>query len=248
LSPTYPHLSRAPLTEALIDFRVKRISEFPHHQVETLKSRLRDRYPVAVNLTNLNVTLQPGRAELVQGTSVPAGILLKSEDEKSVVQFRADGFTFNRLDPYTSWDEIYPETMRLWHEYVRITQPQTVSRLATRYINRLRLPLPIADLDEYLTAGPRLPPRLPHELRGYLIRVVVYDREREVSAIVTQTPEADPLDPAHLQILLDIDAYKDELLYLPDSSEIPAVLSRLRHCKNAIFYGSITKRTQEMYE
>lgn len=196
---------------------------------------------------NITVTLQSGQAGLAQAAQEKAGVLLKTVDGKTIVQFRADGFTFNRLEPYTSWDEIYPETMRLWQEYVRATRPDTVVRLATRHINRLRLPQPIADLQEYLKAPPQVPPGVPQQLRGYLVRLVVYDADQDVSAIITQTPEADPLDAAHVQILLDIDAYKDELALAPDSPEIATVLSRLRDCKNAIFYGSITDRTKEMY-
>ncbi len=41
----------------------------------------------------------------------------KTPDRLNVAQFRRDGFTFNRLRPYTKWEEIRPEALRLWQLY-----------------------------------------------------------------------------------------------------------------------------------
>ncbi len=63
-----------------------------------------------------------------------------SEDEVKLVQFRLDGFTFNRSKPYTSWEQVFPEAFGLWKEYVSLAAPEFVNRIAVRYINRLDLP------------------------------------------------------------------------------------------------------------
>jgi uncharacterized protein (TIGR04255 family) len=175
------------------------------------------------------------------------GVLFETEDGRTLAQFRVDGFTYNRLAPYSSWEEICPETLKLWETYVRCARPEYVVRVATRYINRLRLPHPIADLDEYLTAPPQIPKGMPQRLRGYLQRLVIYDESHDHSVILTQAPEANPLDDRHVTMLLDIDAYKDLDQLPPDSPDLKAILTRLREAKNTAFYSSITKRTQDMY-
>ena len=63
-----------------------------------------------------------GKFELKEGQPLSSetvdlgvdGYLNWSSDEKQVTQFRLDGFSFNRLRPYTGWETCYPEVMRRW--------------------------------------------------------------------------------------------------------------------------------------
>ena len=45
------------------------------------------------------------------------------EDEKQLVQVRMQGFSFNRLSPYTSLDDYLPEIKRTWDLFVSIASP-----------------------------------------------------------------------------------------------------------------------------
>src|SRR5450759_4716680 len=45
-------------------------------------------------------------------------LLFRHDDEKQIVQVRAQGFSFNRLAPYTSLDDYLPEIERTWRLYV----------------------------------------------------------------------------------------------------------------------------------
>lgn len=242
----YPHLSRAPISEAIIDFRVKPRESVTVTEFRTLRDQLHSRFPTDTEIRQFAIALQPGQPSVAQEQQT-TGLLFKSSDEKTLVQFRLDGFTYNRLAPYTSWDEIFPETLRLWALYVKVARPESVVRVATRYINRLELPLPIGDLDDYLTAAPRVPASLPQHLRGYLQRLVIYDTANDHSLILTQAPEANPLDLSRATLLLDIDAFKDVDQVSPESDELRGILMLLRDAKNAAFFGSITARTLDMY-
>jgi uncharacterized protein (TIGR04255 family) len=242
----YPHLARAPITEAIIDIRVKAREGASGQDFGAVSDELRPRFTFATELRRFAVTVQPGQPGVIQKDEA-AGLLFKTDDGKTLVQFRVDGFTYNKLAPYSSWEEIFPETLRLWEVYLRTARPESVVRVATRYINRLRLPLPITDLDEYLTAPPQIPKGMPQTLRGYLLRLVVYDEINDHSVILTQAPEGNPLDDRHVTLLLDIDAYKDVDHVPPDRQKLEAILMRLRDAKNTAFYSSITKRTQDMF-
>lgn len=52
------------------------------------------------------------------------GLFLKAADELTIAQFRPDGFTVNRLRPYTGWSAILPEVLELWDIYVRVAKPE----------------------------------------------------------------------------------------------------------------------------
>ncbi len=46
----------------------------------------------------------------------------------------------SRLPPYEDWAKLLIETKRIWTQYVERLAPQRVTRVATRFINNLRLP------------------------------------------------------------------------------------------------------------
>lgn len=243
------HLEHAPITEALIDVRVQLPEGFSISEFEPVVARLAQAYPGRGAIKTLRATVgfgeTPPLPDVEQGE---IGVLIRAGDERALAQFRNNGFTFNRLEPYTSWEEIFPETMRLWKEYVEVAKPIAVTRLAARYINRLKLPLPMKDLREYLTEPPRVPDGLPQTLKAYLTRLVVHDAMRDHSAIVTQSFEPNPTDAEQAIILLDIDAFKDVYVKPSESDEIQRVLEDLHEFKNEIFFRSITQKASELFE
>lgn len=250
LGPARPrHLARAPIAEALIDFRVQLEEGFSVRKFDEAARQIEREYPIRGTIRTVLAKLDVGGAVVKPDFKHDElGVLVKSPDEKTQAQFRVNGFTLNRLEPYTSWDEIYPQTIRLWHLYVEIAKPLAVVRLAARYINRLKLPLPVADLRDYLIAPPRVPEGLPQALRAYLTRLVIHDSSLDHSAIVTQSFEPNPVDPEHATVLLDIDAFKDLMLKPTEHDEIDRVLSDLHRFKNDIFFGSITQKASRLFE
>ena len=240
---------RAPITEALIDFRVQAVEGLANEKLEEAARRVEREYPTRVAIKTVEAKLDVGGGVLKPAfTHAEAGVVVKSRDERTQAQFRPNGFTLNRLEPYTSWEEIFPDTKRLWRLYVEFAQPLVVVRLAARYINRLTLPLPVTDLRNYLIEPPRVPATLPQTVIAYLTRLVIHDARFQHSAIMTQSSEANPTDPEHATILLDIDAFKNVTFKTTEQDEIDRVLSDLHDFKNNIFFGSITQRASELFE
>jgi len=243
------HLRNAPITEAIVDFRVVQRKEVAPETLREAKDRLAPRYPICIERkgTEALVDFAGGRPSGVRSRDLGLqGVWLKTPDEKSIGQFRVDGFTFNRLKPYTSWDELLPEALKLWRAYVELIGPEAVTRVALRYINHLGLPPALGDLDEYLTAEPRLPPSIPQVLNSFSSRIVVQDPERELSANVTQALEVG-VQSAAPTLLLDIDAYRTGEFRTSEETLLP-ILSDLRTYTNAIFFGSLTEKLIKGYE
>lgn len=240
------HLSRAPITEALIDFRVKAHDGFQPAEFMRLKDSLGPRFPKVQERRGLKATILPQqeRAELTNlGLH---GLFFQSEDDKTVAQFRIDGFTLNRLRPYTSWDELLPVVMELWNNYCDVAQPEYVARLALRYLNRIELPATTVDFGHYITKAPELPPEVPPRIRRFVSRVTVEDENTGLSAHIGQTLEQDA-DSRIFALLLDVDAFREER-FDPSDPRIRDVLGALRDLKNTIFFSLITEETAGMFE
>lgn len=246
------HLNKAPITEALIDFQVKLRSGFNIVEFSSLQQTLHDTYPTMKERRRVEVEFNV--AGKVEGSKVETthkdpwlhGYWFCSHDGKNVVQFREDGFTFNRLHPYTTWEDVSAEAERLWGVYLVKAPVELVTRIAVRYINHMSLPLPITDFAKYLTAPPSIPTTLPQEVSQFLTRMIVHDRESGAIANITQALQKSEL-PGHATIVLDIDVYRLQESGF-NAEEVRPILEQLRHLKNRIFFDSLTEETASLFE
>jgi len=239
------HLLNAPITEALIDFRVKGVTgESLQKSIDKLKERLKDRYPQVKASLGFHAQFQFTGGELPEATRKDTefeGYFFISQDGQKIVQFRTNGFTFNKIKPYTSWEKIYPEALELWKLYMEVANPQSVVRIALRYINHIKIPLPILDFAEYLTAPPNLPKLDQHlyGINGFTTRLILNETNSDVNIAITQTVEPS-VETQFAIIILDIDASKIKEF---TQQEIEPTLITLRNMKNNIFFNSITDKT-----
>jgi uncharacterized protein (TIGR04255 family) len=215
-----------------------------------LRSELAGRFPKQekMNAMQAQFHLAPVQeASTVVAQQNLIGYRLTSSDGKHVVMMTSEGFTISRLRPYDRWESLREEAKKLWGEYRPAVEPDRITRVALRYINRLDLPADLRDFRDYLTAPPEVPPRLTQTLRGFLTRIAIPIPRVGASAIVTQQSArvADPSKVSKVSVLLDIDVFKDVDLS-PDGNEVWELADQLRDEKNAIFFESITERTEEL--
>ncbi len=245
---TVKHLKNAPITEALIDFRAELPSGFDPESFEVLRERLADRYPEVKKRTlyTQRVEVRPeSRHHRVEDRGLQ-GLRFESEDGRDLAQFRIDGFTFNRLKPYTSWEEVAEEARDLWALYCEIALPHSVTRVAVRYINQLPIPAQVDQIGEYITTPLPIPQGCSGRVASLLTKVVIRKGTSGLAANVIQGLEED-IHGRSLTIMLDIDAYKKRE-FGPQDEDIWSTLGDLRNLKNDIFFGSLTEKAVELFE
>lgn len=262
-SPTFPHLNKAPIVEAIIDFRVRLSADFDITRFKALHPQFQAEYPKLEDkrLVEHQFEHTPGKepSHTVKDHGVQ-GYFSRSADNANIVQFSRNGFTFNRLKPYTSWEQVFPEATRFWKLFAETCQPIDISRIAVRYINRLMLPGPQLEFSEYLSAPPALPgsatssltrlyPEIavtPQFVSGFVSRVIIHDPDSHIATAVVQALEP-PAEDQYIPVILDIDVFDQNVSNL----SADAVLTRfekLREMKNRAFFGSITNKTFEMFK
>ncbi len=243
------HLSNAPIREALIDLRVALPDEVASEDLEAAYSHIRNQYPVQKPIHHgrfgIHFDFKAETHKTIQAEQSSLGYRFESEDGKQIVQFRTNGFTFSRLAPYTSWEDVRGEAESLWKVYCDAAVPMRVTRIAARFINEIRIPLPFKDFGEYLTAPPRIPEQLPQALSSYLLRIVLPEPKIGAFAIITQALEE--VKPDHAPVILDIDTFINQT---PDDDDatIWRRLEDLRNFKNNIFFESITEKALELFK
>jgi uncharacterized protein (TIGR04255 family) len=247
--PQPRHLSNAPITEAIIDFRVKLSAEISIETLNSIHASIIQKYPKRRERKQwrgrieLKEALLPNPIPAFKGTD---GYLFSTEDDKQTVQVRLDGFTFNRLKPYGTWEELRDEARRLWDLYARIATPELITRVAVRYINQLDIPLPIKDFSDYLVAPPTVPENLPQGVNSFLTRVVFHDPAIKVVGIIHQALESlSGKDVA--PIILDIDVFRQATIGI-NKEDVWELLEKMHDFKNKIFFESVTEKTLRLFE
>jgi uncharacterized protein (TIGR04255 family) len=240
---TSRHYSRAPITEAIIDFQV----ELPEGVGLADLERCQDvAYAGKKELTTQFVDAESGREVPMLARSRQVGFLFTSADEKQLFQARSNGFTVHRLAPYEGWGPFRDEARRLWDLYCQRVRPRKVGRVAVRYVNRLDLPSPVKEMKDYLRTFPEVAPGLPQELAGFSMQLLIPQQDIQATLALREMA-VPPAAPGVESVILDIDLFRTEGIP-SDDAWLWAFIESLRARKNEIFEACITDRTREVIQ
>jgi uncharacterized protein (TIGR04255 family) len=238
------NLSKPPIVEAVLDIECDLP---PGLQIAALEERalnvFRDCYPKhrIQLLQEHQLAMNPGELPALSVKHGVQALQFLQDDEKQLVQVRVQGFSFNRLAPYTSLDDYLPEIERTWGLYADLVKPVQVRQIRVRYINRILLPMTDrrVDLDHYLTAAPHLPDEDRLELAGFLNQHVAVETAtgNQVSMVLTAQPPEDN----RLPLIFDNSAVNSEPCEPDNWPRILERIQSLRALKNHVFMRTLTE-------
>lgn len=245
-----PKLRNPPIVEAVVDIDCDLPPRFNLAALEAAsREALQNQYPkfrtqvmqehrVEMNANALNTSTR----QAVQA------LQFLHEDERQLVQVRANGFSFNRLALYTTLDDYLPEIERTWRLYADLVSPVQIRVVRLRYINRIMVPMtvPSIDLDEYLKFGPRLPDEENLMLSAFLIQQAAVEKDtgHQVNLVLTaQAPVAEKLP-----IILDITVISKVNAEPGDWPTVAAAIASLRILKNRVFLNILSDKCIELLQ
>jgi uncharacterized protein (TIGR04255 family) len=244
------HLSHAPITEALIDIHVAPRDGLTFAALKEAIGEPDFGYyvkgPISHGLFGFKLT-SDGQHPETTAESALVGLRLHSLDDKYVAQCRLAGFTLSRLPPYPEWSRLVEETRRVWAIYTERLAPVRVTRVATRFINNLQLPLQDGgSYQTYLRKLVDVPDEAPQAVASFFQRFQLVEVDSNARVNLTVALETTPpLGPA--PVILDVDAFTVTDL-VPTDGRLWEILKRLRELKNRTFFSSITEQAAELYE
>ncbi len=239
-----------PITEAILDIRASLPSDVTIEHLLTYHEEIKNLYPEKEQRMSWTggFEFKPGSAPKIAAPSGgPDGYFFRSPSNSKIVQFRRDGFTFNKLKPYAKWEALRSEAKVHWERYLQIARPYEVTRLALRYINKIQIPLPFKDFKEYVLTIPDIAPGLPNAMSNMIMQLVIPNNQIDATANITETIEPTKAGQSFLVFIFDIDVYRKVALK-PDDGKIWAILEELRVFKNQIFKKSLTDKCKELFK
>ena len=240
------HYSRAPITEAILDLKVILPDNFPIERFLDIHARVRDRFPTSEPIHVGSLAIQAGPEIQIDASRQHSGFLFRSKDGLRIFQATLQGFTFNRLAPYNSWEEFSNDARNLWEIYKDICKPAFVTRAAVRYINRIDIPVegPIK-LQDYLKTAPEIASGLSQKnLSSFFMQLQIPQEDLNCMLVINETLALPP-SPGFISVIFDIDLFRQQA-WQSDDEDIWDFLTQLRERKNQVFRESITEKTEEL--
>jgi uncharacterized protein (TIGR04255 family) len=245
-------LGSAPIIEAVVDIDCDMP---PNPDIDALDAAamgaLADRYPISRQRLLSEHVISGGETGSLAVTSRQGLHALQylAADEKQIIQWRPNGFSFNRLAPYGSLDDYLPEIERNWKVFVDLAKPVICRTARLRYINRLLLPLNDGrvDLEAYLTVTPRLADEGRFVVGGFFSQQSMRDTvtASQVNVVLAAQPQA---ADDKLPILFDIEVFQTISCEPDDWPTLSGKIQELRVLKNVVFRQSLTDQCLTLFQ
>lgn len=236
----------APIREAVFDIRVDKLSTTKSAEdLKAFKEVLSSEY----KKVQRKLFFQGGFTISESAPSSTAksdlvGFTFMNEDQTRQIQVRLDGFTFNVLNPYDSWDIHFAEFFSYWKSYNELFSPENVIRIAARFINKIELPYTKEgfDFDDYIVNMPSIPESLPQSFLNFFMQVQVASSNQQLRINLTETME--PPQKDFVPFILDIDVIRDKDISIKN---LESQFDEIREQKNLVFESCITDETRELF-
>jgi uncharacterized protein (TIGR04255 family) len=238
------HYENAPITEAIIDFKVIPSPEARIEDLGNFEKAIKESYAVKKKIWNLQGQFSMGAQVGSSATQMHVGYQFVAADGKKLFSARLDGASFHRLKPYSTWNDLRDEARTLWDLYRNSFMPsQPIWRVATRFINQIDIPRSEIDYKDYFLTIPEVSAKLPQGLSWFAMQLHI-PQESQGMVILNQVAVQPPSPDTH-SVVLDIDAFVEK----PGLSDEEAwvILEDLREKKNVFFEGCITDTTRKLF-
>lgn len=243
------HLTRAPITEAVINFQVD-ASE--HWRPTEVRSELSAQWPEFPEIQEIRPV--QFKFTTVEGTIRQPEISFPPSEEgfmflspAIVIQARRDGYAFIQRGSYIDWQHLQSGALAYWHNYQTVLRPPILHGINVRFVNRLEFALEEFRLSKYFTIPPGTPVGLDWKFHGFL-QHVVYAPPNSPCAVAVITSPAFVTEPTRsVAFALDIDVMLKEPFSSLEGRSMESVLSEMHDLKNQAFFNLLTEEAIKHY-
>jgi uncharacterized protein (TIGR04255 family) len=245
---TWPKLKKPPIKEAVFDLKFSQNDFLTLENLKLFCESLKDEFPILneIFLFQVEAKIEKDNNQNVDSKRLNNGFRLSNESRSFILQLRPDGFTFSKIEPYISWEEIQYETKpiieKLWTNFPNLS----FNRVALRYINQFDLNFE-EPINEYLNIQPLYPLELPQIIEAFMIRLVIPKKELNLKSIIHLGIEPIANSDIQYTVTFDIDVFKEATYTHQDSERFFTDFETIRDYKNDIFFKGLTQKTHNHF-
>lgn len=235
-----------PIIEALCEFQFSPSSPWDLAIPGLVYQKVQSEFPKRRQAKQVEVGLRAGTEGVEQQVRTTDRMQFLREDERVLIQVGQNLLAINHLKPYPAWEGFLPLIRRGFDTYCAVAKPTGIQRIGLRYINRIELPGPKVELEDFFSFYPFLGPTLPQDFGAFIVGVDIhYENGRD--GLRLQSVNTQPDQPGTIAILLDL----DYSLRQPGGVGLEAVFQWVDTAHDRVekvFEGCITDKLRELFE
>lgn len=242
--------AKPPLVEAACEFRLSDDTKWDLTVAGLLYEKVRSEFSIKEQrlFQQLEVSQSPQGLQQQQKTEERA--LFFNKDRSAFIQVGARMLAVNCLRPYREWPGFRGYINQGLNALKEIVDVRGVNRLGLRYINRIEIPIAsdsgTVNLDAYFDCRPFLGNRLPQEMAGFLLVVLLpFEARQDNCKIVLSGAIAE--QPNHQAFSLDIDYSTVAPLAIPPD-KIDEWIEIAHHNLESAFEGCINDSLRALFQ
>lgn len=247
-------LKNAPVKEALID--IQGIFTDATSASEILGSfeksypQLKNTHPKSEKRFQRQISVDAKSPAQITDNQV--GWLFRSADELEAIQYRLNGFSFSLLKSYSDWDSLCQKSKASFQSFLNIRPDFIITRIATRYINEIRVPYPFdISKDEYLKNSQSIPTSSENcTVETFTEQLRWIDNKNSIQVNLVKFLQEAPANSIETNFIVDIDIFRN-LNQIDPQNDLQSVwdqISAFKTVKNEIFFSVVGSKTVERYK
>ena len=193
-----------PVVEAICEFRFEPSQPWDWTIPGLVYDKVKSEFPRKRQRNVVEVEMQAEQHHVAQ--RVKGGVAQMQflrDDERALIQVGPDLLTVNHLKPYPKWSIYQAMIVNALQVYRQVANPRGLERIGLRYINRMEVPGPAFEIEDYIQAVPRVPQPMPQAFRLFIQRVEI-PFERANGLLILQSALGVP-EENKSALMLDLD-------------------------------------------
>lgn len=240
--------AKPPVIEAVCEFRLPPSTQWDLTIPGLVYERVREEFPHKEQrvIQNIEVTEKPDAGGIQHKITAENRAWFLTEDRNTFIQVGTRALAVNRLSPYPTWEEFRPAIEKAVSVLREVVEVSGFQRIGLRYINRIEIPSPSVELDDYFAFRLVLGEGLPQLMQGFICGAVLpFLNGRDLCKV--ELTNAVPESQLSTAFLLDLDYY----LARPEDVSAEGVLAWVEEAHRAVedaFEDCISDRLRELFE
>lgn len=236
---------KPPLIEAVCDFRFSGSQPWDWTVPGLFYEQIRNDFPNKEQVNVVGTIIDPAQSKIVQQAQPKMQFV--NENRTRAIQVAPDNLSLHQLHPYDGWECFKKSILKYLLTYRSIANPEGLTRVGLRYVNRLELPTIEIELNEYFRILPQVPPPIPQIFPSFLLNVEIPYNSPENRLRITFGTVI-PENPSNNAYVLDFDIFTSDNA-IPSMEEVSDWLDIAHDRIEVAFDAAFTGRTRhEIFE
>lgn len=206
---------------------------------------IKENYPIKEELQEIIIGFGVNPTEIPQKLHRKIlGMQYKSQNGKVIIRVSPNFVSIHHLTPYSSWENFSLHIKQGFKTFQKVVEPISLERVGLRYIDKIEIPSPSFELEEYFLIYPKIPEKF--KLDNFFLRLEIpFNGGRDLLIIMMYKQ---PLREAEKTlIILDW----DYILIQPSQIPFEKILDWVEEAHKKIidiFESSITDKCRQLFE